>query len=250
LPTAKDWEKDPIGMIGFYKEPEKHPLTTPTGKLEFYSERLAKYFPDDKERPPMAKWVERGEFHDERRGGKRFKKYPLLIVSNHSRWRKHANMDDMTWLREIPTHKIKGYDGYLYEAVWLHPTDAKARGIKQGDIVKVYNERGIVLGGAYVNERMVPGACTMEHGARVDLIASGADGVYIDRGGANNLIAPFHGMSKNCWGQATSGYLVEVEKLDPAEMEEWRRKYPVAFERAYDPASGLLPDSWIEGGND
>ena len=83
----------------------------------------------------MAKWVERGKFHDERRGGERFKKYPLLIVSNHPRWRKHANMDDMTWLREIPTCKIKGYDGYLYEPVWLHPTDAAERGIKQGDIV-------------------------------------------------------------------------------------------------------------------
>ena len=34
-------------LIEFYKDPEKNPLKTPTGKLEFYSEKLAKYFPDD-----------------------------------------------------------------------------------------------------------------------------------------------------------------------------------------------------------
>ena len=52
-PTAKDWEKDPPGFRKFYEDPKKNPLPTPTGMLEFYSERLAKHFPDDKERPPF-----------------------------------------------------------------------------------------------------------------------------------------------------------------------------------------------------
>ena len=50
LPTAEDWEEDPVGLRPFYDDPEKNPLPTPSGKLEFYSERIAKYYPDDTER--------------------------------------------------------------------------------------------------------------------------------------------------------------------------------------------------------
>ncbi len=249
IPTAQDWEKDPVGLIGFYQDPVKHPLETPSGKLEFYSERLAKYFPDDEERPPVAHWIEKGESHDERLSSERAKKYPLLLVSNHPHWRLHAQYDDVSWFRETPTGKIRGYDGYQYEPVWMNPKDAAARGIQPGDIVKIFNERGIVLGGAYISERIMPGVVSQDHGARVDLIASGPDEL-IDRGGANNLISPFNITSKNAGGQATSGYLVEVQRLSPAEMDEWRRKYPEAFTREYDPDSGLVFNAWVEGGMD
>ena len=47
--VAKDWEEDTPGMRKFYEDPVKNPLGTPSKKLEFYSERLAKNFPDDKE---------------------------------------------------------------------------------------------------------------------------------------------------------------------------------------------------------
>jgi hypothetical protein len=47
LPTAEDWEEDVVGLRPFYDDPEKNPLPTPTGKLEFYSERIAKIYPDD-----------------------------------------------------------------------------------------------------------------------------------------------------------------------------------------------------------
>ena len=47
--------------------------------------------------------------------------------------------------RETITCKVKGWDGYLYEPVWIHPTDAAKRGIQDGDIVKMFNERGVVL---------------------------------------------------------------------------------------------------------
>ena len=79
-------------------------------------------------------------------------------MTNHGRWRTHAQNDDITWTREIPTCKVKGWDGYMYEPVWIHPQDAATRGIKSGDIVKLFNERGIVLGGAMVWERIMPGA--------------------------------------------------------------------------------------------
>ena len=40
LPVAPDWEKHPAGLYEFYKDPQKNPLPTPTGKLEFWSESL------------------------------------------------------------------------------------------------------------------------------------------------------------------------------------------------------------------
>ena len=46
---------------------------------------------------------------------------------------------------------------------------------------------------------------------------------------------------------ASSGYLVEVEKVTMAQMEEWKKQYPEAFIREYDPASGLRFNAWIEG---
>ena len=58
---------------------------------------------------------------------------------------------------EVVTCKVKGWDGYMYEPCWIHPSDAEARGIKMGDIVKVHNERGAVLCGARVWERVMPG---------------------------------------------------------------------------------------------
>jgi molybdopterin guanine dinucleotide-containing S/N-oxide reductase-like protein len=244
FPYVEGWEKDPVGLIKFVEDPEGHPLDTPSGKLEFYSERLAKNFPDDKERPPVPHWIEKGESHDERISSERAKKYPLLQMSNHGRWRVHAQCDDISWTREAPTCKVKGYDGYMYEPLWINPVDAEKRGIKSGDIVKVFNERGTVLGGAIVWERIMPGVVYMDHGARVDYIIPGK----LDRGGAIDLITPAAVTSKNCVGMATSGFLVETARVTMEEMDEWRRNYPEAFQREYDPASGLRFNGWVEGG--
>ncbi len=219
--TDPNWKHVPAGLIGFYKDPEKNPLATPTGKLEFYSEKLAKHFPDDNERPPMPKWIEGGHgwTHDENLSSDRAKKYPLLIISNHGRWRVHAQQDDISWTREIRTCKVKGPDGYMYEPVWLHPTEAAKRGIENGDIVKLYNERGAILGGAMVWERLIPGAAYIDHGARVDLISS-EPGEYLDRGGSIDLIVPHECTSQNTVGMVVSAFLVEEEWDSLAQKEE------------------------------
>ena len=242
LPVAPDWEKYPAGLYNFWKDPEANPLPTPTGKLEFWSESLEKAFPDDEERPPIPKWIEKGITHDERISSKRAKAYPLLLMSNHGRWRTHAQCDDIPWTREALTGKVRGFDGYLYEPCWMHPSVAEPRGIKTGDIVKVYNERGAVLCGALVWERIMPGVVSVDHGARADFIIP----YTLDRGGAINVIAPEGLTSRHAAGQATSGYLVEVEKVTMGQMEEWMRQYPEAFTREYDPASGLRFNAWIE----
>jgi anaerobic selenocysteine-containing dehydrogenase len=239
--TAPDWEKDTPGWRKFADDPAKHPLGTPSKKLEFYSERLAKHFPDDKERPPSPQWIEKSEMHDERLSSPRAKQYPLLLISNHGRWRVHAQCDDISWTREAPTCKVLGVDGYKYEPIWLHTSEAAKRDIKHGDIIKIFNERGIVLGGAYVTERLRSGVAYIDHGARADPIIIGK----VDRGGAINTIAPTGTTSKNAVGQATSGYLVEVAKVTGAEWDEWRAANPEAFTRPYDPAAGLRFEAWV-----
>ena len=234
VPTDPDWEKIPAGMIEFYEDPEKCPMSTPSGKLEYYSERLAKAFPDDKERPPVPHWIEGGSdwSHDERISGVRAKNYPLLVMSNHPRWRVHANLDDVNWFHEIPTGKVKGPDGYHYEPVWINPVDAAKRGIVSGDVVNIYNERGQVLCGAYVTERIRPGVIYVDHGSRYDPIVPGK----IDRGGAINTISPHNTTSKNCAGMVCSGFLAQAKKAD---LDGLRQKYPEAFARPYDKGSGL-----------
>ena len=88
----------------------------------------------------------------------------------------------------------------------------------------------------------MPGVVYMDHGARVDYIIPGK----VDRGGAINLISPSGITSKNCCGQATSSYLVEVAKVSSAEMDQWKKENPEAFAREYDPASGLRFNAWVE----
>jgi len=153
----------------------------------------------------------------------------------------HAQCDDVIWTREIETMKIRGKDGYQYEPVWLNPIEAEKRGIKHGDIVKVFNERGIVLCAAYVTERLIPRTCYVDHGARLDPIIPGV----LDRGGCINSISPTSMTSKNATGMATSGFLVQVEKVTDEEMEAWKRDYPEAFNRKIHKAAGVCLDGWL-----
>ncbi|MFA6807931.1 MAG: molybdopterin dinucleotide binding domain-containing protein, partial [Eubacteriales bacterium] len=199
----------------------------------------AEFFPDDKERQPVPHWIPYGESHQESESHPRSEKYPYLIISNHPRWRVHANMDDSTWMREIETCKVRGKDGYMYEPVWLNPVDAQKLNIEHGDIVKLYNDRGAVLGGAYITERIMPGVIYQDHGARLDPIIIGE----FDRGGANNLICPTKILSKNCAGEVTSGFLINVEKVD---IDELKKQYPEAFSRKFDKDAGFILDDWIE----
>jgi molybdopterin guanine dinucleotide-containing S/N-oxide reductase-like protein len=233
VPNDEHWQEQKAGLAAFYKDPENNPLETPSGKIEFYSERLAVNFPADNERPPVPHWIPSGATHQESLHSDRSREYPLLVESNHPRWRVHSQHDDMTWTREIHTCKVRGQDGYLYEPVWLNPIDAGARHIKDGDVVKIYNERGALLAGAWVTERIRPGVVYIEHGSRWDPIIPGE----LDRGGAINTITPHNTTSKNASGMVCSGFLVEVAGVD---LEALKKQYPEAFNRPYDNITGLV----------
>ncbi len=245
IPCKPDTQEVPAGFYNFWKDPAGNRLTTPTGLLEYSSKDIETHMPDDPERPPVPHWVEKSETHDERLSSERTENYPLLCMSNHGRWRVHAQCDDIIWNREVETMKIRGKDGYQYEPVWLNPAEAAKRGIAHGDIVKVFNERGIVLCGAYVTERLIDRTCYVDHGSRLDPIIPG----WLDRGGCINSITPTGMTSKNCTGMATSGFLVDVQKVSDEEMEGWKRDYPEAFARKIDPDAGVCLEGWLLSDN-
>jgi trimethylamine-N-oxide reductase (cytochrome c) len=239
IPTDPEWEKYPHGLIDFYEDPENNPLDTPSGKIEFYAQGLAKHFPDDDERPPVPHYIPYGESHQESFLHPKAKKYPLLIVSNHPRWAVHSQHEDITWLREIQTCKVRALDGYQYQPVWIHPVDAAERSIENGDIIKVYNDRGAFLAGAYVTERIMPRVVSVDHGAKYDPIVPGE----LDRGGASDTICPRKTTSRNATGIATSGYLVEIEWADICKL---RKKYPEAFRRPFHQNAGTCLESFVD----
>jgi len=216
-------------------------IETPSGKLEFQSQLILKYAPDDKERPPVAKWVE----HEHLPTSPRREKYPFLLMSNHPRYRFHSQGDEIIWLREL--YKVRGPDGYMYEAVWINPVDAEKLGVKTGDVVMIYNEFGAVLAGAFVTNRIKPGVISVDHGARVDIISVEDK---IDRGGAINLILPppstkyKPGEEIRVPEQICSGVLVGVKKVDVLEL---MRKYPKAFQKKMHPIAGPVLEAYLVG---
>jgi trimethylamine-N-oxide reductase (cytochrome c) len=241
VPCKADAQEIPAGMYNFYADPQNNPLSTPTGLLEYSSTDIEKYMPDDPERPPVPHWIEKSESHDERLSSERAKQYPLLCMSNHGRWRMHAQCDDIIWNREVETMKIRAWDGYQYEPMWIHPQTAAERGIHHHDIVKIFNERGIVLCAAYVTERLIPGVVYVDHGARLDPIIPG----WLDRGGCINCITPTSMTSKNSTGMAVSGFLVECQKVTDEEYKTWSTTYAEAWNRPLSHDAGVCLAGWL-----
>ena len=146
-------------------------MATPSGKIEFVRDRLQEYFPDDEERPPMPRYIPLYEGH-ETTG--LVDKYPLILMTPHAKYSYHTHQDNkILWLNDIRQHRIVK-DGYAYWPMRMNPVDAEARGIKDGDIVMVYNDRAKVLGVALVTERCRPGLVhSYQAGAKYDPLRAG-----------------------------------------------------------------------------
>ena len=103
-----------------------HLLGTPSGKIEFVSQTLQKFDPNDKERPPMPRYIPSWEGYNTK---KLTKDYPLQLISPHPRFSYHTHNDNKShWLDDIPQHRIKK-NGYAYWTIRISPSDAAKRGI-------------------------------------------------------------------------------------------------------------------------
>jgi len=184
-------------------------LSTQTGKIEFESQTLKRFDPNDAERPPVPKYIPSWEGHHTK---ELYGKYPLQLISPHPKFSFHTMYDwKESWMNEIPEHRVKAKDGHYYWVIRINAEDAKKRGINNGDIVKVYNDRGVVLCSAQVTGRVPPGVVhSFESCANYDPI--GEPGKSPDRGGCINLVTPHRFISKNACGQAPNSCLVEIAK--------------------------------------
>jgi biotin/methionine sulfoxide reductase len=111
------------------------------------------------------------------------------------------------------------------EAVAINPTDATARGIADGDVVRVHNGRGACLAGALVTDAVAPGVVRLSCGAWYDP-ADGSEAPLCAHGNANVLTYD-RGTSK--LGQAPSSGTTMVE------IERWRAAAPAPPVHAFVP---------------
>ncbi len=183
-------------------------LGTCSGKIEFVSGSLQKAFPDDQERPAMPRYIESWEGHRSSLAAK----YPLQLLTPHPRFSFHTHYDKHArWLDEIPVHRVLK-DGYAYWPAHIHPEDARRRGVENGDIVKLYNDRAEVLCIAVLTERVRHGIVhSPVSSANYDPLDPG-NPLSVDRGGCVALLTPGRMMSRNVAGMAPNSCLIEVEK--------------------------------------
>jgi len=147
-------------------DPENNPFPTPSGKIEIFSQRIADL--NNPLNPPVPKYVSTWEgINDPLKG-----KYPLQLISPHPRNRVHSSLHYVDWLKEVDPHRA-----------WINSVDAEARGIKDGDEIYVFNDRGKLAIKAWVTERIIPGTICIFEGAWYDPDQNG-----IDRGGCPNVL--------------------------------------------------------------
>jgi trimethylamine-N-oxide reductase (cytochrome c) len=128
-------------------------LGTDSGKIEFESVSLKRLREEDDEREALPRWIPSWEGRE----SVLYEQYPLQLIAPHPRFSFHTHYDHHTaWLNEIPGHRIQK-DGYAWWPIRVSRADAAARGILDGDIVELYNDRGSVLGVAVVTERVPEG---------------------------------------------------------------------------------------------
>jgi len=156
----------PEPLVAFRAQIEQGvPFPTPSGKIEIFSTQLAQITDWTKTQygypiPYIPKWIEPWEWHRSPKAAK----HPFHLVSPHPRWRTHSIFNNCAWLRET-------YE----QEVTINAADAARLGVKTGDVVEVWNDRGKVVVPAWVTERCMPGVAVLHEGAWMDLDANGVD---------------------------------------------------------------------------
>jgi biotin/methionine sulfoxide reductase len=180
----------------FRADPVRHSLRTPSGKIELFSETIAEFDYDDCRGHPM--WFDKQEWL----GAVRAETYPLHLVSNQPKTRLHSQLDHG---KASADAKIKGR-----EIARLNPADADERGIHDGDIVRLFNDRGSCLAAAIITESIRPRVVELPTGAWFDPSASD-DSLEVH--GNPNVLTRDAGTSKLAQGPTAHSCLVDIEKF-------------------------------------
>ncbi|MFB3813774.1 MAG: molybdopterin-dependent oxidoreductase [Terriglobales bacterium] len=199
IPDYEQFKKDAMyrvprnTVVAFEKQicdPENNPFPTPSGKVEIFCQALADL--GDPDLPAVPKYIEPWESVNDPLA----KKYPLQLISSHYFRRVHSRFDNVPWLRELEP-----------QAVLVNSADARSRGIQDGDLVRVFNDRGQTLLPACVSERIMPGIVDIPEGAWLSLDENG-----VDRGGCPNVL--LNDLCSPGGGLACNTALVQVEKAE------------------------------------
>lgn len=196
-------KRDPKGHFVAYKafreDPEKNPLKTPSGKIEIYSEALAKI---------AQTWeLEEGDvihplpiYHAGFNGvdDPKRKDYPFQMIGFHYKARTHSSYGNVDILQAANRQEI-----------WINPIDAQAKNIQDGSMIRVFNENGEVRIVAKVTPRIMPGVLAMPQGA---WHKANMNGDQIDHGGCINTLTT-HRPSPLAKGNPQHSNLVQVERL-------------------------------------
>ena len=181
-------------------------LQTQTGKLEFECSSLKRFAPDDPERPVISKYITSWEGP---RSTEILKKYPLQMISPHPRYSFHTMFDAKGGhINDVKDHRVL-IDGHYYWIVRINSLDARYRGIKNHQLVEMFNDRGSVVCAAQVTERIPPGVVhSCEGSAQYNPL--GEPGNSTDIGGCINLLTPGKGIIKKSHSSAPNSCLIEV----------------------------------------
>jgi biotin/methionine sulfoxide reductase len=196
-------------LSSYRADPVGKALRTPSGRIEIFSEKVASFGYDDCPGHPV--WIEPAEWLGSAKAeGK------LHLISNQPTARLHGQLDNGPVSR---ASKVKGR-----EPVLINPQDAAERGISDGDVVRLFNQRGACLAGAVVTDAMSRGVLQLQTGAWYDPDRPGEVGT-LDRHGNPNVLTLDKGTSKLAQGPISQTTLVEVER--------WSEPVPEirAFER-------------------
>ena len=187
-----------VAYSDFIADPASNPLGTPSGKIEIYSEKIASFGYDDS--PPHPTWIEPTEWL----GSPLTAKYPLHVLTHHPKYRLHSQLDN-TFIHDW-------YEVQQREPVWINPQDAADRGLQDGDVARVFNDRGQTLAGVVVTDQVRPGVIGIWEGGWYDPAEPGQPGTLDKHGNVNVLTTDFPD-SKLADGNQSNTLLAQVEKF-------------------------------------
>ncbi|MBL4258973.1 trimethylamine-N-oxide reductase TorA [Vibrio fluvialis] len=192
---GKPW----VRHADFRKDPEINALGTPSGFIEITSRKIGRYGYEHCQEHPM--WFEKTE---RSHGGPGSDKYPFWLQSCHPDKRLHSQMCESEAFRA--TYAVQGR-----EPVYMNPMDAKAKGIKEGDLVRVFNGRGQLLAGAVLSDSYPRGVIRIEEGAWYGPLSE-KEGAICTYGDPNTLTLDL-GTSELAQATSANTCIVDFEKF-------------------------------------